>query len=175
MLNLEQGHWAVYGMPGLGKTTFIQTMLMSLASRYTPDFWHGYIVDMGRMMRDFTGAPHIGGVMTAEEEDRIKRLFRFLTKTVATRKDMIAEAGVKTVASYRRGNTGPVPQLVVVIDGYLNFRNSYPDENDMLEYLARRRQSGNNVCHYGEPDFGYVREGSKQHFASSVVRTGRSC
>ena len=75
--------------------------------------------------------------MTAEEDDRIKRLFRFLAKTAAVRKDMIAEAGVKTVASYRRGSTETVPQLVVVIDGYLNFRNSYPDENDMLEYLLR--------------------------------------
>ncbi|MEX3615812.1 type VII secretion protein EssC [Paenibacillus glucanolyticus] len=137
VLNLEQGHWAVYGMPGLGKTTFIQTMLMSLAHRYNPDFWHGYIVDMGRMMRDFAGLPHIGAVMTAEEEDRIKRLFRFLAKTAALRKDMIADAGVKTVASYRRSNAIAVPQIVVIIDGYLNFRNSYPDENDMLEYLLR--------------------------------------
>lgn len=137
MLNLEQGHWAVYGMPGLGKTTFIQTMLMSLVNRYNPELWHGYIVDMGRMMRDFTGLPHIGGVMNAEEEDRIKRLFRFLTKTAAVRKDMIAEAGVKTVASYRRGSSEPVPQYVVIIDGYLNFRNTYPDENEILEYLLR--------------------------------------
>ncbi|WP_442950390.1 type VII secretion protein EssC [Paenibacillus sp. DMB20] len=136
-LNLEQGHWAVYGMPGLGKTTFIQTMLMSLAVRYSPDQWHGYLVDMGRMMRDFSGLPHIGGVMNAEEEDRIKRLFRFLTKTAGIRKDMIADAGVKTIAAYRRSMSINVPQLVIVIDGYLNFRNSYPDENDMLEYLLR--------------------------------------
>lgn len=137
VLNLEQGHWAVYGMPGLGKTTFVQSMLMSLARQYTPDQWQGYIMDMGRMMRDFTGLPNIGGVMTIEEEDRVKRLFRFLAKTTSLRKEMIAEAGVKTVASYRRFNTDPIPQLVVVIDGYLNFRNSYPDENEMLEYLLR--------------------------------------
>lgn len=137
VLNLEQGHWAVYGMPGLGKTTFIQTMLMSLARRYTPDDWHGYVVDMGRMMRDFTVLPHVGAVMTAEEEDRIKRLFRYLAKIAGQRKDMIAEAGVKTVAAYRRASSEPVPQLIVVIDGYLNFRNTYTEENDMLEYLLR--------------------------------------
>ena len=137
LLNMEQGHWAIYGMPGLGKTTFIQTMLVSLANRYSPDEWHGYVIDMGRMMRDFAGLPHVGGVMNAEEEDRIKRLFRYLTKLTANRKDLIADAGVKTIASYRRTMGINVPQIIIAIDGYLNFRNSYPDENDMLEYLLR--------------------------------------
>ncbi|WP_054958407.1 type VII secretion protein EssC [Paenibacillus dakarensis] len=136
-LNIEQGHFAVYGMPGLGKTTFVQTLLMSLSQRYTPDQWHGYVIDMGRMMRDFSGLPHIGAVMTAEEDDRIKRLFRFLTKTAGSRKELIAEAGVKTIAAYRRAFTNQVPQILIVIDGYLNFRNMYPDENDALEYLLR--------------------------------------
>lgn len=136
-LNLEQGHLAVYGMPGQGKTTFIQTLLISLAKQYTPEQWHGYIIDMGRMMRDFSGLPHIGGVMTAEEDDRIKRLFRFLTKHVGARKDLVADAGVKTIAAYRRAMSIKVPQLIIIIDGYLNFRNSYPEENDMLEYLLR--------------------------------------
>ncbi|MBO2944181.1 type VII secretion protein EssC [Paenibacillus sp. F411] len=137
LLNLEQGHWVIYGMPGLGKTTLIQTMLMSLAAQYQPDQWHGYIVDMGRTMRDFAGLPHIGAVMTTEEDDRIKRLFRFLARTAATRKELMAEAGVKTASSYRRSMSSALPQLIVVIDGYLNFRNTYADENDMLEYLLR--------------------------------------
>ncbi|NMO96271.1 type VII secretion protein EssC [Paenibacillus lemnae] len=136
-VNLEQGHWTVYGMPGLGKTTFIQTVLMSLAERYTPEHWNGYVIDMGRMMRDFAGLPHVGAVMNAEEEDRVKRLFRYLTKTAAVRKDLIADAGVKTISSYRRTMSKQNPQQIVIIDGYLNFRNSYPDENDMLEYLLR--------------------------------------
>ncbi len=132
-----QGHWAVYGMPGLGKTTFIQTLLMSLARKYSPDDWNGYIIDMGRMMRDFAGLPHVGAVMMSEEEDRIKRLFRFLIKNAAQRKEFIAEAGVKTVAAYRRSHPESLPQILIVIDGYLNFRNTYPDENEMLEYLLR--------------------------------------
>ncbi|MDR0266677.1 type VII secretion protein EssC [Paenibacillus sp.] len=138
---MEQGHWAVYGMPGLGKTTFVQTLLMSLAQSYSPLAWNGYIVDMGRMMRDFAGLPQIGGVMLAEEDDRIKRLFRFLVKTVSVRKELFADAGVKTAAAYRRSQAGVLPQVLVVVDGYLNFRNSYPEENEMLEFILR--ESGN--------------------------------
>lgn len=134
---MQQGHWAVYGMPGLGKSTFVQSLLMSLARLYSPADWNGYVVDMGRVMRDFAGLPHIGAVMTAEEEDRIKRLFRFLMKTAAHRKELFAEAGVKTAAAYRPFRPGLLPQLVIVIDGYLNFRNIYPEENETLEFLLR--------------------------------------
>ena len=92
-LPVDQGHLVVYGMPGLGKTTFVQTLLMSLARTERTEPWNGYIIDMGRMMKDFAGLPQIGGVMMAEEEDRIKRLFRYILKISAQRKDMISEAG----------------------------------------------------------------------------------
>ncbi|MNW23486.1 ESX-1 secretion system protein EccCa1 [compost metagenome] len=133
----DHGHWAIYGMPGMGKTTFVQTMLISMASQYTAEEWNGYIIDMGRMMRDFVDLPQVGAVMMAEEEDRIKRLFRFLSRSAALRKELIAEAGVKTVNSYRRSAAESIPQILVVIDGYLNFRNAYPDENELLETILR--------------------------------------
>ena len=136
-LPVDQGHLIVYGMPGLGKTTFVQTLLMSLARSRRTDPWHGYIIDMGRMMKDFTGLPQIGGVLMAEEEDRIKRLFRYILKLSAQRKDMISEAGVKTISAYRRTAHAAVPQIVVVIDGYLSFRNAYPEENELLETILR--------------------------------------
>lgn len=136
-INLEQGHIAVYGMPGTGKTTFAQTLLMSLASQLSPDEWHGYVVDMGRMMKDIAMLPHVGSVMLMEEDDRIKRLFRYLVNQVKERKEFISEAGVKTIASYRKVTRESIPNIVVVIDGYLTFRTTYPEENDILEYLLR--------------------------------------
>lgn len=139
-ISLHSGHYAVYGMPGLGKTTFVQTLLMSLAQQ-THSPWHGYIIDMGRMMREFKNLPQVGGVMTAEDDDRIKRLFRYLSKVLAQRRERIADAGVKTISSYRRGTGQNTPQIIVVIDGYLSFRNSYPDENEQLEVMLREGSS----------------------------------
>lgn len=137
ILPMQQGHWVIYGMPGLGKTTLIQTILISLANRYNPSEWHGYIVDMGRTMRDFSELPHVGAVLLGEDEDRIKRLFRFLVKTIAQRKEMFVEAGVKTIAAYRRHQAVQLPQIIVVIDGYVNFHGNYPDENEVLEFILR--------------------------------------
>lgn len=135
-LPMDQGHLVVYGMPGLGKTTFVQTLLMAMG-RLNEASWHGYIIDMGRMMKDFAMLPQIGAVMMAEEEDRIKRLFRYVLKLSAQRKDMMSEVGVKTISAYRRVAREAVPQIVVVIDGYLSFRNAYPEENELLETILR--------------------------------------
>ncbi|SDE64263.1 DNA segregation ATPase FtsK/SpoIIIE, S-DNA-T family [Paenibacillus sp. cl6col] len=136
-IEMDHEHWAVYGMPGTGKTTFVQTLLMSLAEQYEPDVWHGYVVDMGRMLKDYADLPHVGAVIAGEDEDRLKRLFRYLLAKVKERTEMLSEAGVKTIASYRQVTQLSVPNIVVIIDGYLNFRTSYPDENECLEYLLR--------------------------------------
>lgn len=50
---------------------------------------------------------------------------------------MISEAGVKTISAYRRTAHATVPQIIVVIDGYMSFRNAYPDENESLETILR--------------------------------------
>lgn len=136
-IDLDHEHWAVYGMPGTGKTTFVQTLLMSLARQYDPETWHGYVVDTGRMMNDYAALPHIGAVIAGDDEDRIKRLFRYLQAMVTERMELLSQAGMKTIASYRQVTKKAVPNIVIVIDGYLNFRTSYPDENECLEYLLR--------------------------------------
>ena len=114
-LPVDQGHLVVYGMPSWAKQHLFRPCNV-LARSHRTEPWHGYIIDMGRIMKNWA---RIGGVMMAEEEDRIKRLFRYILKLSAQRKDIISEAGVKTISAYRRTAHAAVPQVVVVIDGYL--------------------------------------------------------
>ncbi|WP_213618813.1 type VII secretion protein EssC [Paenibacillus sp. J22TS3] len=136
-LAVSEGHLLIYGMPGSGKTTFIQTFLMSLARRYTPEEWSGYIVDMGRTMREYGNLPHIGNVITPEDQDRMARLFRYLAKESNERRQLLMEAGVKTAAEYRRLAHQPLPEVVTVIDGYYMFKLSFPAQNEQLDVLLR--------------------------------------
>ncbi|WP_019120056.1 FtsK/SpoIIIE domain-containing protein [Brevibacillus massiliensis] len=137
MLPLEEGHLPVYGMPGTGKTTFVQTLLVSLALQHSPEDVHFYILDFGRMLRDLARLPHVGAVILDEESDKVKRLFRFLLQELDARRERIASAGAKTLTAYRRATGEAVPAIVVCIDGYLNFRNSFETENSQLEQLLR--------------------------------------
>ncbi len=137
LISLEEGHLPIYGMPGTGKTTFIQTMIMSLALRHSPNDVHFYILDFGRMLRDFRHLPHVGSVILDDEADKVKRLFRFLGQELANRREMIASVGAKTLRAYQIATGAEIPAIVVVIDGYMNFRNTYPNENDQLEQFLR--------------------------------------
>ncbi|WP_223067440.1 type VII secretion protein EssC [Paenibacillus caui] len=135
-VRLKDGHFALYGMPGSGKTTFLQTFLMSLAGG--PGLsWHGYIIDMGRMMQGFAELPQVGAVITADESDRIGRLFRFLKKATAERRELLAAAGIKNAEDYRNPFGRKLPDIIVLIDDYHAFRNRYPYESEQLDELLR--------------------------------------
>ncbi|SDY39330.1 type VII secretion protein EssC [Thermoactinomyces sp. DSM 45892] len=134
---LHEGHLSVYGMPGTGKTTFIQTMLYSLAQIHTPEDVHMYVLDFGDMFRDFTHLPHVGAVIREEETDRIKRLFRFLQQEMMHRREQMSTSGIKTFTAYRQSTPEPVPAIVVVLDGYLTLKKSFEDEHDDFEQLLR--------------------------------------
>ncbi|MBA4543286.1 type VII secretion protein EssC [Thermoactinomyces daqus] len=134
---LNEGHLPVYGMPGTGKTTFVQTLLLSLALDHSPDDVHMYVLDFGHMFRDFNELPHMGAIIRDDEPDRVRRLFRFLMKEMHRRREKIAQSGAKTFYSYRKSLSEPVPAIIVVIDGYLTFKSTFEEEHADLEQLLR--------------------------------------
>ncbi|WP_245339243.1 type VII secretion protein EssC [Paenibacillus shirakamiensis] len=140
-VSLNEGHLILYGMPGSGKSTFVHTVLMSLAQRYSPDQWHGYIIDMGRTMKDFKDLPQIGDIIDPNDEDRMKRLFRFVMRVLTERRQSMALHGVKTLTEYRQMTDSTLPELLIVLDGYYMFRSSFPAENESLEILLREGAS----------------------------------
>jgi DNA segregation ATPase FtsK/SpoIIIE, S-DNA-T family len=140
-LDLEEGHLAIYGQPGTGKTTLLQTVTLSLALTHTPADLQFYFIDFGRMLRDLIKLPHVGGIVQEEEQEKMSRLFRFLMQELMARKDLFSVAGAKTLASYRQSTGHSMPAIVVMIDGYLNFRNTFEEENALLEQLMREGAS----------------------------------
>ncbi|WP_141523149.1 MULTISPECIES: type VII secretion protein EssC [Bacillus] len=136
-LNLLEGHMNVYGMPGTGKTTFIQTVIMSLALSHSPEEVNFYIVDFSRMFLDFAKLPHVGGVVQEGESEKIKRLFGFIKKELLHRKEQFATLGAKSFETYKRLSGEVLPAMVIIIDGYARFKNEHEKENDLLEQLLR--------------------------------------
>lgn len=140
-VDLEEGHLAVFGQPGTGKTTLLQTLALSLALTHTPSDLQLYFIDFGKMLRDLIKLPHVGGIVQEEEKEKMVRLFRFLLQELNTRKDLFAEEGAKTLASYRQSTGKSMPAIVVMIDGYLNFRTDFEEENLLLEQILREGAS----------------------------------
>lgn len=136
-IDLNEGHFIAYGMPGSGKTTLIQSTMLSLFFGHAPADLHAYIIDFSRQMKEWARFPHVGGVVHEEETEKMRRLFRFLLKELALRKEQFSNEGVSSLRSYRKITHQQVPALMLVIDGYQRFRTQFVDENEQLEVLLR--------------------------------------
>ena len=124
-LDLQEGHLNIYGMPGTGKTTMLQTIIMSLAVSHTPEEVNFYIIDFGRMFLDFRDLPHVGGVVQEDENEKMKRLFGFLKKEITHRKESFSNIGAKSFSMYNRMVGKKIPAIVVMVDGYIRFKNEF--------------------------------------------------
>lgn len=136
-LNLADGHLAIYGAPGTGKTTLLQTIALSLALDHTPDQVNLYLVDFGgRRLKLFEALPHVGGVVLPGADEQVERLLFMLLREIERRKDELVSAGETSFAAYHAHVAGAPPAIVVLIDNYSAFANDYPEQADELIKVA---------------------------------------
>lgn len=117
----------VVGAPGVGKSTLLQTMLLSLVSNYTPEEVNLYIADFSsNALRFFNNLPHVGGyIVESDALEKVQRLFQLLQRVIAERKQLFAQENVSNFVEYRRKHT--IPGIIVVIDNWAKFIECYGD------------------------------------------------
>lgn len=138
----NDGHTVLYGAPGTGKTTFLQTLVMSLCTSYKPDEVSIYIMDFGGWnMGLFKDFPHIGGIANDNENVKIEKLVRLLNRELDLRKHKFAEQGVGNIRAYRDISGEKIPYIVLVLDNFSPVFNLYPDMEDF--FITLTREGGN--------------------------------
>ncbi|RLB23012.1 MAG: hypothetical protein DRG71_06485, partial [Deltaproteobacteria bacterium] len=147
-LNLGEGHLAAYGAPGTGKTTFVQTLITSLALTYSPRDVSLYLLDFGgRLLTMFDPLPHVGGVVLADEDEKLDRLLGYLLREMKSRKNLFAEAGVGTLTAYRSATGESLPAIIVILDNYGGFDKKFPNPEDLAPWEQIFREGGNLGIH----------------------------
>ena len=129
----KRGHLAVVGGVTSGKSTFLQTLVFSLITKYSPEELNIYIIDYSsQMLVPFEDDAHVGGVVTEGEDDRLKKLFVLIGGLLAERKRLIRGSNF---SQYRLRGEQMLPAVLIVLDGYANFREKTADafENELLE------------------------------------------
>lgn len=131
------GHVLVYGAPVSGKTTFLQTLMMSVAMSCSPDVANIYAMDFGgwslNILKDL---PHVGGIANDNEPERIKKLLALLTDLLETRKTIFSAVGVGNIASYREVTKEKIPDIVVVVDNLGAALKLYPELDNFFGLLT---------------------------------------
>lgn len=132
----EDGHLAVCGSVVSGKSTFLQTMVFSLAIQYSPDEVNFYVLDFsGGMLSVFRDLPHCGGVITEDQVEQTSKLFNMIDRMITERKRMFNGGNF---VQYSKANHSSLPAIFIVIDNFAGFKektdNAY--ENVLIR-LAR--------------------------------------
>ncbi len=147
-LNLRRGHAALFGASGWGKTTFLRTLVMSLAAIHSPEELHVYILDFGgRALEVLRELPHVGAIITPDEEERVDRLLRHLDDELENRKQFLSQAQASSLFSYNAQNPEKaLPSILVLIDNFAEFRENFDTRIPVLTSLVREGLS--NGVHF---------------------------
>lgn len=142
-IDFTNGHAVVFGSSGRGKTTFLQTVITSLALTHSPDELQVYILDFGgRAMQVMSDLPHVGAVITAEEEERVTRVLRKVSDIIDQRQVLFSEAKANNLDSYNLSHPDkPLPAILVVIDNFAEFKEYYEGLLTPLISLVRESRA----------------------------------
>lgn len=133
----EEGNAVIYGSAGSGKTSFLNTMITSLLQEHTPDELNLYILDFAsETLRAFAKAPHVGDVILSYEAEKVSNLFKLLNKEARSRKKLFADYG-GDYSSYIKASGKTLPSIVVVINNFAAFTETYEEKEEAVTYLSR--------------------------------------
>lgn len=139
---LRDGHMAVCGGAGSGKSTFLQTALYGFVRRYPPENVWIYGLDLGDgMLSAFAEAPHVGGILCEKDEDKLPRFFHMLGRMAEERRKRLAGG---TFEQRNRQPGDNFPAILIFVDNYETFREKTEDryEAEILRICREGRSCG---------------------------------
>ncbi|MEV6395163.1 type VII secretion protein EccCa [Streptomyces sp. NPDC051907] len=144
-LTVAGGHAAVIGGPQSGKTTFLRTLVLSLALTHTPQEVGVYGLDLvGGGLQALSGLPHVGGIAGRADRERAARTVEEVRNMLAMREEVFREHGIDSVEQLRTLHAaGRLPQLasaeiVLVVDGFGALRDDFDELDDAVVDVLKR-------------------------------------
>lgn len=128
----EDGNLAICGSIVSGKSTAMQTVAYSLIQHYSPETVSIYALDFSsKVMSAFENAPHVGGVMYENDDDKIAKFFNMINGILEERKRIFRGGNYK---QYVRVNGVTMPAIFVMIDNYGAFKQKTDEayEEDIM-------------------------------------------
>ena len=129
VVDLPRGHVVIFGASGSGKTTFIRTLIVSLAATHSPDHFHIYILDLGgRNLGVLEDLPHVGAVIIPDEEgyeERVEQILREIEDIVEQRKTSSTTPARPTSTIQSVPTWPPLPAILVAIDNFVEFIETF--------------------------------------------------
>lgn len=137
-------HALVGGTTGSGKSEFLQSWIMSMAARVSPDRLTFLLVDYkgGAAFAECVDLPHTVGLVTDLSPHLVRRALTSLRAELHHREELLAAHGAKDLISMeRRSDADAPPALVIVIDEFAALAGEVPEFVDGVIDIAQRGRS----------------------------------
>lgn len=138
-ISLSDGNIIVFGSAQTGKTTFLQAILRGVSEQYSPKQAAIYILDFAsKALKIYENLNHVGGVLTDADDEKIKNFFKMIGEIIAERKEKFSSLGFTSYSTYLESVSEPdLPQIIIMIDNLLVFRETYQNYEDDMLYICR--------------------------------------
>ncbi|MGA5756850.1 type VII secretion protein EccCa [Nonomuraea bangladeshensis] len=139
------GHVGVAGGPQSGKSNVLRTLITGMALTHTPREVQFYCLDFGGGgLGALAGLPHVGGVATRLDAERVRRTVAEIVTIMRQRERAFADRGIDSIATYRRmvadgsADSDGFGDVFLVVDGWLTIRQEFENLEAVITDLAAR-------------------------------------
>jgi DNA segregation ATPase FtsK/SpoIIIE, S-DNA-T family len=109
-------HLLIAGTTGSGKSVCINTIILSLLYRHTPDRCKFILIDPKMLeLSTYEGIPHLLCPVITEAK-KAASVLGWVVKEMESRYRLMTKEGVRNIDSYNKKHKLPMPYIVVVVD-----------------------------------------------------------
>ncbi|MFJ4622371.1 type VII secretion protein EccCa [Streptomyces sp. NPDC088812] len=131
-LSGAEGHVGIAGGSQSGKSTLLRTLIAALALTHTPREVQFYCLDFGGgTLSGLSGLPHVGGVASRLDGERISRTVAEVTAVLNHREQFFLDHNIDSMATYRRRRAAgdfadeAHGDVFLVVDGWATLRQDF--------------------------------------------------
>ena len=139
-------HVLIGGTTGAGKSELLQTMVTSLAARYSPERVAFLLVDYkgGTAFKDGVHLPHTVGLVTDLDGHLTRRVLVALNAEIRHRLELLRQGNARSLAELEQsGPTAAPPVLIIIVDEFATLAKDIPEfVAGVVDVAARGRALG---------------------------------
>lgn len=139
---MDDGNIGIFGSSGYGKSHSVMTILMSMATKLSPEELHYYLFDFGNgALLPLKQLPHTADYFLMDEERKIEKFMRFLKDEIAERKQQFQKSEVSSIKMYNKLHQEKLPVIFLTIDNFDLVKEEMPDLEMQMTQFARDGQA----------------------------------